>query len=194
MAKFSVFSLLRLIGAVTLSVLAIGVTVAAQDDDHQELGLYIHAGTCDELGERVAEIGELELDHHGDDNDDDDRDRERVWERVGGDEPRPDRLWAEEDDVHLTLDELVSGQYVITVHAAESARSDVLACGAIGGEVDADGGLLIDIQEANGSGYEGRAYLIPDPDPEDPNETDIYIGLWEAQGAGSATPASTPTA
>lgn len=183
------FMLLRLAGALLLAMLMMASPAAAQDDDDDngdEFGSYIHEGTCDALGDTVEELEDLELDHreHGDDDDDDDqRDRDRIWELIGGEDPRPEQLWAEDDDVDMAFDEMTGGEYALVVHADEDEASDVIACGAITGDVDEDGGLLIDLEEVDDSGYEGRAYLMPE-DGDDDDETEIFIGVWEVQGAG----------
>lgn len=175
-------SLLRMLGAVLLAALLIASPAAAQDDD-DELGTYIHEGTCEALGDKVEDIEDLDREHRDDDDDDDRRDRDRVWDRIGGDDPRPETLWADDDDVDMGLDALMAGEYVITVHADDDEDSDVIACGAITGEADADGGLLIDLAEVEDSGYEGRAYLMPEDDDDD-DETEISLGVWEVAGAG----------
>jgi hypothetical protein len=179
-------TLLRPLGVALLALLLLATPAVADDDAHDdddhhatgtaatsgasdELGSYVHEGTCDAIGATVEEIDDLELD----DDDDDDR----IWQRIGRDQPMPDRLWADDDDVDTSLQALMGGEHVITVHADEDSDSPVIACGAIAGELDADGGLLIDLAEVDGSGYAGRAYLIPD---DDDNETDIDLGVWEA--------------
>ena len=181
-------TLLRVLGAALLAMLVFASPATAQDDD--ELGSYIHEETCDSLGNEVEEIEDLELNHHNDDDDDDDddrRDHDRIWQRIGGEDTQPERLWAEDDDVDMSLQELMDGEFVITVHEADDNDSAVIVCGAITGEPDQDGGLLIDLEEAEDSGFEGRAYLVPDndDDDDDDDDTDVYIGVWEVQPAGA---------
>lgn len=182
MSRPTPFSLLRLLGAVLLAALVVASPAAAQSDD-DELGSYIHEGTCEALGATVEEIEDLERDHHDDHDDDDRREHERIWDRIGGGDPRPETLWAEDDDVDMSLDALMGGEYVITIHEDDDEDSTVIACGAITGEVDADGGLLVDLEEIDDSGFEGRAYLMPEDDDDD-DETEIHIGVWEVAGAG----------
>lgn len=161
--------LLRALAVALMASLARAMPAVANDDD---LGTYVHEGTCDTIRSKVEEIDDLDLD------DDDDR----IWQRIGGGDPLPDRFWAEDDDVDMSLQSLIDGEYVITVHEHEDSDAPVITCGAIAGELEAGGGLLIDLEEADGSGFEGRASLIPDDDDDD-DETDIDIGVWETAAA-----------
>lgn len=180
---------LRLLGAVLLAMMVFASPVAADDDDDDDgMGSYIHQGTCNELGDEVEDIENLDGWHEEDDDDDDDRDDyTRIWERIQGEGDAPERFWADEDDdVDEALDQLMASDHVITVHETEDNDSPVLVCGAISGDLDDNGGLLIDLEEYEDSGYEGRAYLIPDEDDDDDDDddTEVNIGVWEVQAAG----------
>jgi hypothetical protein len=164
-------SLLRLVGVTLLAMLAFASPATAVDHDDDEFGSYVHEGTCDALGSKVDDIEDLEQD-----------DEEEIWAVIGQDEDQPDALWGEDDDVDMSLDELMSGEYVVTVLEDDDSDSAVIACGAIAGDLDDHGGLMIDLDEVDGSGYEGLAYLVPDDDDED---TDITLGVWEVQAAGA---------
>lgn len=60
-----------------------------------------------------------------------------------------------------SLDELLATDHVIHIHRAAAASGTVILCGAIGGARDASGALAIGLQEHNGSGFTGVAYLAP---------------------------------
>ncbi len=167
------FSLIRLFGVMLLALLAFASPAAADDHDDDEFGSYVHEGTCDALGNKVDDIEDLEQD-----------DEDEIWAVIGQDGDQPDALWGEDDDVDMSLDELMSGEYVVTVHEDDDSDSAVIACGDISGDLDDQGGLLINLDEVDGSRYEGRAYLIPDDDDDD-DDTDITLGVWEVQAAGA---------
>lgn len=73
--------------------------------------------------------------------------------------------------------------HVLVVHEGESSRTPVVAIGAVEGELGDDGTLLIDLNEVDNSGYEGRAYFEPDDDDDD-DEVEVTVGIWEVQAAG----------
>ncbi len=170
--------MVRTLSVLALAVFAFATPVLADDDD--EFGAYIYEGTVDDFGDRpVEEIGELDSlwDDDGDDVDD-------VWRVIGGDDPAPNPLWGEDDeDVDLTIEELTATPHVLVVHEGESTSTPVIAIGAIEGEVGADGTLMIDLEEVDGSGFEGRAHFAPDHDDDD-DETDVTVGVWQVQAAG----------
>jgi hypothetical protein len=186
-------TLLRTIGVALLATLMLATpAVADDDDDHHgtatatatsgsgqhDLGAFIRAGTCDAPGDVVEDIGDLDVD-----SDDDDT----VWDRIGKGDPEPDVVYDEEEDIHQTVDELTGRDYVITIHARDDVKSDVIACGAIAGDVRSDGGLLIDLAEVDGSGWVGRAHFAPHHDDDD--ETEVTVGVWQGP---SGTPEATP--
>lgn len=185
-----------------LAVIALAMTAFVSpaladdhDDDDAEFGAYIYEGTVDDYGDRpVEDAGEVEL--LGDDDDD----VREIWNRVGDDGPAPDPLYGEDDeDIDLTIDELTSEPHVLVVHGADNRDAPVIAIGAIEGDVEADGTLLIDLEEVDDSGFEGRAYFAPDDDHDDDDHddhgdddhddhdddlTEVTIGIWEVQAAG----------
>lgn len=167
-----------------LSVLAIAMfafaTPALADDDDDRFGVYIYEGTVEDYGERPVEDVE-DLDSLWDDDDDD---LEDVWSRIGGGEPAPNPLWGQDDeDIDISIEELMATPHVLVVHEGESYRTPVVAIGAIEGELGDDGTLLIDLNEVDNSGYEGRAYFEPDDDDDD-DEVEVTVGIWEVQAAG----------
>jgi len=186
-------SLFRLAGIVLVSLLLAMPAYADDHDDDQHhdhdddsgFGAYIYEGTVDDYGERpVEDVGELEPLRAGDDDLDD------VWDVIGGGDPVPDPLYGEDDeDIDLSIEQLTAAPHVLVVHAEEDRSSPVIAIGAIDGDTEADGSLLIDLDEVDGSGHEGRAHFAPDDDDHDDDDhddlTDVTIGVWEVQAAGA---------
>lgn len=161
-----------------LAAFAFATPVFADDDDDNELGAYIYEGTVDSFGDRpVEDIGDLDSLHDDDDDIDD------VWNVVGGGDPVPNPLWGDDDeDVDFTIEQLTASPHVLVIHASESTSSPVVAVGAIEGEVGSDGSLMIELEEVDNSGFEGRAHFHLDDDDDD--DTEVTIGVWQVQAAG----------
>lgn len=66
--------------------------------------------------------------------------------------------------VPLTLAALLAADHVVTVDRAAAAPDRPIACGAIGGVVDAAGGLTVGLGATGDSGFGGVARLAPAPD------------------------------
>jgi hypothetical protein len=105
---------------------------------------HIHVGGCDELGEVVQPLTNLTV---------------PTGELLGSDGaviaeaaftniPQPLSAFLEED-------------HAIKVHLSRDQIQVYLACGDIGGTVDADGALIVGMKELDDSGYAGIAYLVP---------------------------------
>ena len=190
-------SITRMFTAILLTMaLAFSGSVALADDDDDdddfddEPTAYLYEGSTADLGAAtvVDEIDDLD----SEDDDDDDND----WDKLGNGQDRPDGLLSTEDDIdddlNLTVQGLVDGDYVIVVHAGESTDTPVLVAGDIEGEIK-DDTLLIELQEVDASGYEGRAFIQLDDDDDDDDENDIEItvGMYPA-GAVETLPSPTP--
>lgn len=63
-------------------------------------------------------------------------------------------------EVEVAFEEILDGNHVVAVHA-ESDADELVACGAIGGILDANGALSIGLAPVNDSGVVGVAYLSP---------------------------------
>lgn len=173
-----------LAGGMLLAAGAIAPATIVSADDDDEWGAYVYAATCDDLNPDaiIEDVGDLELVDDSDDMDE-------YWTVLGADQDSPSELYAEDDDIDdVTLDDLVNESHAIAVHAEDDRNSDVIACGNIDGTVD-DGFLLFDLQEVDGSGFEGRAYLTPDDDDDD-DDVDSVVGVWPA---GEVEPLASPT-
>lgn len=182
----------RTLGVALLAILMLATPAMADDDDHDddhhgtatvtatagghaELGAFIRNGSCDQPGDVVEDVGDLEPE-------------DSVWRVIGDDAPKPDVVYGEDEDVHQTVDDLTGGDFVVTIHERDDANSAVIACGEISGTVGDDGTLTIDLDEVDGSGFSGRAHFAPEQD-DDGDETEVTVGVWQG---GSATPEATP--
>ena len=185
--NFSLSRISRLAGVAGLSLaLALGGSTAFADYDEPEA--YLYEGTCADLESArvVDDISDL---------DEDDDDVREHWEYIGSGQDMPDGLLAEEDDVDEIdggVQGLVDGEYAVVVHEHESTDSAVLVCGDIEGEVQNDS-LLIELDEVDGSGFEGRAFMHPDDDDDDDDDMDIefVVGIYPA-GSVDPLPEATP--
>lgn len=177
---FKLKAMPRIVGAVGLSLaLSLGASTAFADDD--EPNAYLYEGTCAEL-EAATVVDDIT------DLDDDDDDVREHWEFIGNGQEMPDGLLAEEDDVDDIdngVQGLVDGEYAVVVHETESRDSAVLVCGDIDGDVENES-LLIELDEVDGSGFEGRAFMHPDDDDDhDDIDIEFVVGIYPA---GSVDP------
>lgn len=190
-------SLARMLSAIMLSLaLAFSGSVALADDDDDDNGsqgeptAYLYQGTVAELDGAtvVDEIDDL------DDEDDDDND----WDKISVGQDRPEGLLSTEDDLdddhNITIEDLVNGEYAIVVHSDESTDSPILAAGDIDGEIQ-DGAVVIELDEVDASGYEGRASIHldddDDDDDDDADEVEITVGIYptgSVEPIGDSTP------
>lgn len=189
----SIRSLSRMLTAILLTMaLAFSGSVALADDDDDDVNseptAYLYEGTIDNIDAAtvVDEIDDLDEEDDDDDND---------WNKLGDGQDRPEGLLATQDDIdddlNLTVQSLVDGDYMIVVHADDNTDSPILAAGAIEGEI-VDGAVLIQLSEIDASGHEGRAFIEPDEDDDDDNENEIEItvGIFPV---GSVEPLVAPT-
>ena len=66
--------------------------------------------------------------------------------------------------VGLFLDELLADPHAIVVAESAENPDTSIVCGDIGGVLDELGAFVNGLQEQNGSGYRGIAYIAPDPE------------------------------
>ncbi|MBA3450549.1 MAG: hypothetical protein H0T18_04990 [Chloroflexia bacterium] len=107
---------------------------------------HIHTGNCDDIGEVVAPLSDLTGATGGD--------------RVG----QARRAAAAEISytaVPLSLAAILDADHVINVHLSADQIDSYIACGELGGRLNADGSLAVGLRELNDSGYVGIAYLSP---------------------------------
>jgi hypothetical protein len=89
---------------------------------------------------------------------------------------------------HL-LNDLLAEPYAINVAESHDNRDVSIACGNVGGVLDELGGFVIGLQEENGSGYSGVAYLAAE---DDLGRTNISVFIVPAPGGPQAAAAVTP--
>lgn len=80
--------------------------------------------------------------------------------------------------IDMPLADLLASPHAINVHAGVTEMRAYLVCGAIGGPEREDGSIAIGLREERGSGYEGIAYLAPNP--EDPEQTLVWVFIAPA--------------
>ena len=109
------------------------------------------------------------------------------WIVLGNGQEAPAGLLTTEDEIdddhELTVQTLVDGDYMIVVHADGDNESPVIAAGNIEGNIP-DGSVLIQLNEMNASGFEGRAFIEPE-DEDDIHELEVTVGVYPV---GSVAP------
>jgi plastocyanin len=143
------------------------VWVQAQGDPPHPA--HIHSGTCDNLGDIVAPLNDVQLRTAG--------------ESFGAASAIP----VEESDTEATvsLGTILGAPHAINVHESAEAIQNYIACGDIGGRV-VDGRLTIGLRELNGSGYSGVAVL----EDRDAATNVVVLLAVEETAEGEAAPAA----
>lgn len=120
-----------------------GASAGAQDDTPARPS-HIHGGDCDEPGEVIRPLTSLTVPSG----------------EVAG---NSDAVLAEAafTTIPLSLPEMLEEDHSLKVHLSAERIETYLACGDIGGAVDANGALIVGLKELDGSGYTGIAYLVP---------------------------------
>lgn len=148
---------------------------------------HIHSGTCDDVGDVVYPLNDLQAAATVADPDATPPlslaatpDAEDVLGPV-------DVVAQSGTDVDAPLDELVSGGYVINVHESADNMGTYIACGDITG-TPTDGELFIELHELNHTGYTGEAELSDLGD----GTTIVNVSVFppDVSGTPVATPAS----
>lgn len=105
---------------------------------------HIHDGDCDELGEVIQPLTSLTVPSGP----------------VAG---NADAVVAEAafTNIPISLTDLLATDHAVKVHLSKEQIQIYLACGDIGGALDADGALIVGLKELDNSGYTGIAYLVP---------------------------------
>jgi hypothetical protein len=102
----------------------------------------IYAGTCEDLGDVVAELPDV----------------------TGAEGPAVGQRSAIEAEdatatVDVALDDLLDDDHAVAVLGSDEEDAPVVACGEIGGVDDDDGELVVGLREVDDSGFAGVAYL-----------------------------------
>lgn len=166
-----------LAGIVVASLLAVSpvMTTNAGAQTNVDYEVYIYAGSIDDVEAATA------IDHIGDLERETDMDEYREhWDRLGADQEMPDDFYSEDEDLEddMLLDDLLSEPHLIVVHETDDTNGPIVAIGVIDGEQDEDEGLLIELQEYEGSGYEGRAWFGQDNDDDGDDEHQVVVGIY----------------
>jgi len=133
---------------------------------------HIHTGTCDNLGDVVYPLSNLEFRNMGDAMADmgtpmadegtpmADDGTPMAGGMMGASSWIP--VAAATTNLDVTLDEILSAEHSINLHdpADPSNEDRSLACGDIGGAPDAEGNLFVGLAEENDSGSYGVAWLL----------------------------------
>jgi hypothetical protein len=125
---------------------------------------HIHSGNCVELGDVVVPLTDLTA---------------PVSEGVG----QADRAIPAESSftsVPMTLDAILGADHAINVHLSAEQIDTYIACGELGGVVDAGGALVVGLREESDSGYTGIAFLSPGVDGA---STDVSVFIAPVFGA-----------
>lgn len=171
---------LRIVGPGALALMLMATPAfAAQGTPsalgNHDLGAFIREGSCGQPSKVIEDIGDLS------------RDRD-VWSVIGQDEQEPGVVYGEDEGIDQSIDALLSGGYVVTIHSRDDSNAGIIACGVIEGAIDSDGTLMVDLKEVNNSGVIGRVHFGPSHDDDD-EETEVTTAVWAGT---NATPAATP--
>lgn len=126
--------------------------------------VHIHAGSCAELGDVVAPLNDLTA-------------------PTGAGAGQADSAFQAESsstNVPLPLDAILGGDHAINVHLSADEIGTYIACGDIGGALEANGALVIGLAEDSDSGFTGIAYLGPGADGA---STDVSVFIAPVIGA-----------
>jgi hypothetical protein len=159
----SAFTLFAIVALTITSAVAQEATPVAQQVSPARPA-HIHSGNCVELGDVVVPLTDLTA---------------PVGESVGqADSATP----AESSftNVPMTLDAIVGADHAINVHLSAERIDTYIACGELGGVIDATGALVVGLREESDSGYTGIAFLSPGADGA---STDISVFIAPVFGA-----------
>ena len=126
--------------------------------------VHIHSGSCAELGDVVAPLSDL-------------------TSPVGDGAGQADSAFQAESsftNVPLTLDAILGADHAINAHLSTEEIGTYIACGDIGGALEANGAVVIGLAEDSDSGYTGIAYLAPGADGA---STDVTVFIAPVIGA-----------
>ncbi len=155
--------------ALGLALTATGA-LAQGGDDEAEAGEYpvtVNAGTCNEIGEVLYEVGTAEPRPAEEALGPDDEliDADEAADEAEPEVPLGVDVWTTRGEVETTFDELLGEQRVVAVAESEEEFDNYLACGQITGagfEDDEDGQMVVGIQPLGGSGVSGFAVFEQD--------------------------------
>ena len=168
-----------LVSAGSIGAQGADATPAGESPAHP---VHIHTGSCDELGDVVFPLNDLTARGLT-------TSPETVAQLPGTpeitEEEVPDVVAQSATTVEASLSDIISGEHAINVHESPENIENYIACGNIIGPET--GGLQIELDELNDSGYMGIANLTDNGD----NTTLVTVVLMRSEtGTPVATPAS----
>lgn len=134
---------------------------------------HIHTGDCDELGPVVQPLTSLTV--------------------PGGEVAGNNEAVVAEaafTSIPQPLSELLAEDHAIKIHLSKERIETYLACGDLGGAVDANGALIVGLKELDGSGWTGIAYLQPAGD----GSTSVSVMIAKVLPGGGAGDAAAEVA
>lgn len=181
---------LRSVAALVLSLAGAfsfaGPVLAQEETPKAENAVaYLYEGTCDDLAgaKEMTDIDDLS-----------DEDNQDHWNLLGqGDNP-PDGLGTAQDDAGegiRDMTDLNSTPHAIIIRESSDADSAILVCGNVNGPINAVS-WIINLDEVEGSGFEGRAAVQNSAD--DDERVQITVAIYPAGSVPMvATPAASPS-
>ena len=161
----SAIALLTMVASPIPSVFAQDATPVAQVAPPTRPA-HIHSGNCAELGDVVVPLTDL---------------APAIGERVGQAESAAEAEFSF-TSVPLTLDAILSADHAINVHLSTEQIGTYIACGELGGFIDAGGSLIVGLREESSSGYTGIAFLTPGTDGASTNVSVFIAPVLGAAG------------
>lgn len=167
----------RIAPVVGVMALSLAVPPLSAQEAEPAHPVHIHSGTCEELGDVVVPLNDVVV-------------PEGTVSGPAADNPVMD---SGGNRVEIPLQDIIDGGHAINVHLSADSIETYIACGNIGGIVNQrENGdsmeLLIPLQELNGSGYVGIAWL-----GEDGDATNVGINLIKLDDASASSPAPAAT-
>lgn len=153
------------VGSIAMTAVAQDATPEASPVADESRPAHIHTGSCDEVGEVIQPLQNLTL-------------------PTGATIGHAEAVSAETSftNVPLTLDAILAEDHIINVHMSAEEIDVYIACGEVGGALDANGALVIGLGELNNSGYRGIAFLSPAADGV---STDVSVFIASEDEGGS---------
>jgi hypothetical protein len=143
---------------------------------------HIHEGSCPEVGDVVYPLNNLEP---GGAEASPVAEHEMTMSTPeAGEAAGEDVVASSTTDVEASLDDILSGERAINVHESNENIQTYIACGNLTGEPE-NGVLEVELQEVDGSGYVGEAYLTDNGD----GTTTVTVELMHGTGG---TPEASP--
>ena len=160
------------IGAAIIAVALPAAAIASGAGNPEEYGAYIHAGTCSKIESRALfDIGDLEVERGP---------RAAEAAELPGSGP----VYEGDEEISATLSELTASPHMVVVRERGDPSSQVIACGAIQGEISNDQ-LQTTLEPTGDSGVRGTALFRPNTDRDDNEPTEVIVRVRHGATDGS---------